>query len=113
MLILVPINAKEPLPVPNNVPYRHNVKILDPVSFAKFFGYKGELYIEFMDNVELAKLSTYIEAKIPFLNRLAKKSKSIIKKSFYYSQNELENYLNAKNQMNLLEYSSDHLDNWV
>jgi len=107
MLILVPINAKKSYPPPNDIPHRNNVKIMDPLSFAKFIGLKGKLFNSLMQNVELAKKATYIENLREPLELEANKNRNTIKRKYNYNQQEFENFLKQRNLLYLLKYNPD------
>jgi hypothetical protein len=115
MLVLVPLSAKESLPPPINIPYRKNVKILDPESFSKFMGYDGDCYNNFIDCVNLANRSLYLDGDMKMLEERANNSKEIIKKQYDYGQEKFEKYLKTIKRMDLLSYTQDKssLDNWI
>ena len=101
-LILVPINTKKEIYIPEKVPHRNHIKILNPINFLKFLGIKDSLYEEFLNSVEIAQKATYNDSYRIQLKNLAEKSKKIIKTKFDYGQKDLENHL--KNELNLLSY---------
>ena len=117
MVILVPTHANKPQPLPKNIPYSKNVKILDPLSFADFIGYNGKLRQEFINCVELAKNATWDDDSREKLKKLANHSKGIIKKYYNFGQKELEEYIKSTPNlsMNLLKYIPDNsvLDKWI
>ena len=115
MLILVPLSAKEPLSPPKNIPYRKNVKILDPESFTKFMGYDGDCYDNFINSVKLAKRSLYINEDIKILEDKANNCKEIIKNKYDKGQEKFEEYLKTIKRMDLLSYSPDKstIDIWI
>lgn len=104
LLILVPVNALEPISTPFDVQHRKNVIILDPKNFADFIGYKEELYNEFMNTVGLTRLARYNENYRPILERRAVKSKKIINESFNNSQADYVKALRQSGKEDLLKH---------
>ena len=102
-LILVPINTKKEIYIPEKVPHRNHVKILNPISLLEFLGINGALYEEFLNSVEIAQKATYNDSYKIRLKNLAEKSKKIIKTQFDYGQKDLENHL--KHELHLLSYN--------
>ena len=117
ILILVPTHANNPQSPPKNIPYSKNVKILDPLSFADFIGYNGELRQEFINCVELAKKATWNDDTREKLKKLANQSKEIIKKYYNFGQKELEEYIKSTPNLSmvLLKYIPDNsvIDKWI
>ena len=113
MLILVPLNATQPLETPENIPHRKNVKVLDPKSFTKFFEFTEDINKQFLLNVNLAKKAVYIETNRKVLKSKSIEFKKLLRSSLNYSQNELKGYLKSINRLDLLEYDNDHLDKWI
>jgi len=113
MLILVPLNATKPLKTPENIPYRKNVRILDPITFTKFFGFIKDISKQFLENVNIAKTAVYIEGNRAVLKSKAREFENLLKSRYNYSQNELMSYLKSINRLDLLRYDNDHLDKWV
>ena len=111
MLILMPTHAIKQQSPPTGIPYRKNVKILDPLSFSNLMGYKGGVRKEFMEALELAKEATWKNnGSKETLERLANECKSIIKEKFDYGHKELKEYIkNQKSNIsnNILKYDPD------
>ncbi|TKJ24439.1 MAG: hypothetical protein CEE42_10800 [Promethearchaeota archaeon Loki_b31] len=110
MLMLMPTHANSPRPIPENIPFRKNVKILDPVSFANFFGYKGKIREDFFDCISLAKSATHIPKLKDRLDLIADKNKEILRNNYNYGHKKLEEYIkNPKSDliMDILKYQPD------
>jgi len=102
-LILVPINTKKEIYIPEKVPHRNQVKILNSINLLKFLGINGALYEDFLNSVEIAQKAIYNDSYRIQLKNLAEKSKKIIKIKFDYGQKDLENHL--KNELHLLSFN--------
>ncbi len=97
MLILMPTHAIKQQSPPTGIPYRKNVKILDPLSFSNLMGYKGEIKEKFMKTLKLAKEATWKNnGSKETLERLANECKRIIKEKYDYGYKDLEEFV--KNQ---------------
>ncbi|MFX1276810.1 MAG: hypothetical protein ACFFBP_01290 [Promethearchaeota archaeon] len=107
MLILVPINSKKPISTPYYVPYREHVRVLDPISFSLFFGYKNNINNLFLNYVNLAKKATYNSDCRLKLVKIAEECKFLIKKNFNFKQKELEGFLEMNRDIGLLNYNFD------
>lgn len=107
VLILMPLNAIEPLPTPKDIPFPKNVLILDPKSFADFFGYQKRLKEEFLENVQLAQMATIHASLREKLEKRADRSKSIINQIYKNSQREFIKALIKKGKLELVKNSSD------
>jgi hypothetical protein len=110
LLVLVPLHATkyDILQTPYYVPYRKNIIVMDPYSFAKNFGYRGKFYQGFIECIRLIKKSVYKEGSRKHLSNMAESAKEYIINHPEYSQKGLENYLNSDDvlRMDLLEYST-------
>ncbi|MHA2039166.1 MAG: hypothetical protein ACW98X_22295 [Promethearchaeota archaeon] len=107
VLILVSLNALEPLPTPENVPFRKNVIVLDTKSFADFFGYQNKLRNKFLENVKLAQMATIHESLREKLEKRAVRSKSIINQKYKNSQSDFIEVLKKIGKLELVDGSSD------
>ena len=107
VLILVSLNALEPLPTPKNIYFPKNVIILDTKTFADFFGYQNKLRKEFLENVQLAQMATIHESLRGKLERRADKSKSIINQNYKNTQSEFIKTLKKMGKLELINNSSD------
>ena len=111
MLILMPTHANNQQSPPTGIPYRKNVKILDPSSFSNFMGYNGGVRKKFMESMKLAKEATWKNnGSKETLERLANECKNIIKEIYDYGHKELEEYVkNQKSNISkdILKYDPD------
>jgi len=104
-LIIVSLSANHPLQNPPDIPFSNNVKILDPISFANFFGFDGKVLEEFLRTVKLAKVAIYDELIRQVLTNFSETNKKILREEFNYSQKEFQKFMESKNKLHLLEYS--------
>jgi hypothetical protein len=107
VLVLVSLNALEPLATPKNIPYRSNVIGLDPKTFTEFFGFTEGLEKEFLENVQLAQNATIKEYMRGKLERRANLSKDIISQNYRNTQNDFIQALKRLKKTYLIEYDGD------
>ncbi|MFX0098557.1 MAG: hypothetical protein ACFFCS_03180, partial [Candidatus Hodarchaeota archaeon] len=110
MLILVPTNAKGKQNPPKDIPYRKNVRIINPEEFTRFLGLKGNLKKEFISMVKLAKDAAWKEETyLEKLRKIAKESKEILKNKYNFSQKALVAAIKKDHSLSidLLKYNVD------
>ncbi len=109
MLILVPIFSKEKIiSPPKNIPYRKNVKIMNPDTFKEFVGYEGRFLREFDEAVKLARESFFDKNARIKLKLLAEECKELLNTKYKFKQDALESRLKERNRINVLtELPSD------
>lgn len=118
MLILIPIHSSQPQDAPDGVPYRENIKIMDPKTFADFIGYKGELREKFFHSLNIAKNAVWNDDENrELLSQLSNESKHNIKKNYNHNQKELEKFVENTHNISksILKYVPDKstLDKWI
>ena len=96
-LFLVSVKANKPQLVDYHVPHERNIFILDPENFAAFMGYRGKIYDDFKESVNLTKDAIINKEEA----RIILKEKAI------------ENFKIIKNDQNHLNYSTKEFKNTI
>ncbi len=95
-LIIGPVYASGSRSVPTSVPYRENVRILNPIELAKFLGFEGDLRDLFFEVVELVKGASQSDEDLQRLKELSQFYTIIRKKKFNFSQADFERLVMAE-----------------
>lgn len=106
--------SKKPIQIPNEIPYRKHVIILNRNKFAQFLGYSGKILNKYNRIVKLAQDACFNPQAFEQLKYLSKKAKRKLKK-YSNQQKEYNTYIKREGLKSLLtEPLSDiNLDKWL
>ena len=106
--------SRKQIQIPDEVPYRKHVIVLNHYEFAQFMGYSGEILAEYNRIIKLAHNALFIPNALNELKELAKNAKNKLKK-YSNQQEEFEFYIKSEGLNSLLnETLSDiNLDRWI
>ena len=107
VLLIVSLFAgsSNPIPIPQDIPYKKNVFILDMNSWIRLFRFQNDdsSIDEIRKIISLTKYATYDDVKMKKLLKVSQMYEAYIKFRLEYSQEEFMTYLTDNRKQYLLE----------